>query len=81
MRISKTISLILKSLIKNLIHIFRIFTSPIRILPDFIIIGAQKSGTTSLYNYLTEHPSIVPAFKREPKFFDKNSELKVQNSK
>ena len=38
--------------------------------PDFIIIGAQKCGTTSLYNYLLRHPGIVAATKRSIKFFD-----------
>ncbi|MFO7956699.1 MAG: hypothetical protein R6X33_06325, partial [Candidatus Brocadiia bacterium] len=33
-------------------------------------IGAQKSGTTSLYNYLIQHPYILPAFKKEIHFFD-----------
>ena len=30
--------------------------------PDFVIIGAKRGGTTSLYNYLLEHPSIQPLF-------------------
>src|SRR5438552_2997608 len=38
--------------------------------PDFLIVGAQKCGTTSLYNYLLRHPSVVPALKRSVKFFD-----------
>lgn len=54
------------------IHIIRILTSPIRVLPNFIIIGAQKAGTTSLYNYLISHPSIIAAFKKEIQFFDLN---------
>jgi hypothetical protein len=37
--------------------------------PDFIIIGAQKSGTTSLYRYLAEHPRIVPASEKQVDFF------------
>jgi hypothetical protein len=38
-------------------------------LPDFIIIGAQKSGTSSLHNVLGHHPSVfIPA--REIFFFD-----------
>lgn len=37
--------------------------------PDFIIIGAQKSGTTSLYRYLIEHPRIVPASAKQLDFF------------
>ncbi|PSP35493.1 MAG: sulfotransferase [Cyanobacteria bacterium QS_8_48_54] len=41
-----------------------------RALPDFIIIGAQKSGTSSLHYYLTQHPQILPAYKKEIHFFD-----------
>lgn len=38
-------------------------------MPDFLIIGAGKSGTTSLDNYLRQHPQIfVPPIK-EPNFF------------
>ena len=38
-------------------------------LPHFIIIGAQRGGTTSLYNYLTAHPQIVGMPRREVHFF------------
>ncbi|MBD2088469.1 tetratricopeptide repeat protein [Microcoleus sp. FACHB-1515] len=38
--------------------------------PDFLIIGTMKSGTTSLYGYLTQHPQIVPAAQKEIHFFD-----------
>lgn len=48
----------------------RILTSPLRGLPDFIIVGAQKSGTTSLYHYLRQHPQMLPAFKKEINYFD-----------
>lgn len=37
--------------------------------PDFIIIGAAKSGTTSLYRYLCRHPKIYMSSKKEPDFF------------
>ncbi|HEY9809286.1 MAG TPA: sulfotransferase [Halomicronema sp.] len=40
--------------------------------PDFLIIGAQKSGTTSLYNYLIQHPQILPASQKEIHYFDLN---------
>lgn len=43
-----------------------------RELPDFIIIGAQKSGTTALYSYLAEHPLITFSWKKEPDFFSWN---------
>jgi sulfotransferase family protein len=36
-------------------------TAGSRPLPDFLIIGAQRSGTTSLYRYLLEHPQVMPA--------------------
>ncbi|QGQ44715.1 sulfotransferase domain-containing protein [Metabacillus sediminilitoris] len=40
--------------------------------PDFLIIGAQKCGTTSLYNYLIKHPEILEASRKEIHFFDNN---------
>lgn len=41
-------------------------------LPNFIIIGAAKSGTTSLYNYLKQHPSIYLSPTKETNFFATN---------
>ena len=35
----------------------------LRMLPDFVIIGAQKSGTTSLDEFVYQHPAILPAAK------------------
>src|SRR6266568_4357611 len=49
---------------------FRATTNSIRMVPNFIIIGAQKGGTTSLYRYLIEHPNIAPIYVKEPHFFD-----------
>lgn len=37
--------------------------------PDFIVIGAGKSGTTALNEYLTQHPEIFMALRKEPNFF------------
>jgi hypothetical protein len=39
-------------------------------LPDFVIIGAMKSGTTSLYHLLVRHPHVEPAAKKELHYFD-----------
>jgi len=39
-------------------------------LPSFIIIGAQKAGTTSLYNDITQHPKIFRAKDKEPSYFN-----------
>jgi len=38
--------------------------------PDFLVIGAQKGGTTLLYHYLIQHPSIREAARKEVHFFD-----------
>ncbi len=38
-------------------------------LPNFILIGAMKAGTTSLYHYLRQHPEIFMSPKKEPQFF------------
>lgn len=37
-------------------------------LPDFLIVGAAKSGTTALYHYLREHPRIFMPEKKEPHY-------------
>jgi hypothetical protein len=39
-------------------------------LPDFVIIGAQKGGTSFLYHLLTLHPLVEPAATKELHFFD-----------
>jgi hypothetical protein len=47
-------------------------TARLRPLPDFLILGAQKAGTTALYAYLRWHPEITgPSFK-EVSFFDRH---------
>jgi hypothetical protein len=37
--------------------------------PDFLIIGSSKCGTTSLYHNIVEHPQVIPALKKEIKFW------------
>ena len=54
---------------------FRIITSHLRNLPDFVIIGAQKSGTTSLYNFIIKHPTIAPASRKELHYFSMHYDL------
>lgn len=46
------------------------------VLPNFLIIGAARSGTTTLYSWLQEHPDIyLPLSRRpEPHFFLKSAE-------
>lgn len=43
-----------------------------RALPDAMIIGAMKCGTSSLHNYLAQHPQVIPPLRKEVHFFDMN---------
>jgi hypothetical protein len=56
---------------------FRGLTSPLRVLPDFIVIGVGRGGTTSLYNYLNQHNCIQKSSYDEIGFFDDNFHLGV----
>ncbi len=47
-------------------------------LPDFVVIGAQKGGTTYLYDLLTRHPLVGPAASKEVHFFDNLFDLGVE---
>jgi hypothetical protein len=48
---------------------FRAATASMRALPDFLIIGESKCGTTSLYDDIVGHPSVLSAAVKEPHFF------------
>ena len=48
----------------------RAATAGRRALPDFLLIGAAKAGTTSLYHYLTQSPDVRRAARKEVHFFD-----------
>lgn len=41
-------------------------------LPNFLIVGAQKAATTSLHNYLATHPDIYLPAQKETKFFSRD---------
>ena len=52
--------------------------------PNFIIIGAMKAATTSLYTYLKQHPDVFMTTIKEPMFFNnfqKNNNFKVHGRK
>jgi hypothetical protein len=40
--------------------------------PDFIIIGAQKSGTSSLHYYLDQHPDFCASSEKELHYFNRH---------
>jgi len=52
-------------------------SSPFRVLPECFVIGVVRSGTTSLYHYLRQHPSIAPATYDELGYFDDNYHLGI----
>lgn len=52
---------------------WRLFTSPWRVLPDYIIIGPSQSGTTSLYMYMGKHPEIKLGTTKGINYFNKSS--------
>jgi hypothetical protein len=56
---------------------YGVATQALRGLPDFLIIGGKRCGTTSLYWHLVQHPSVLPLFPRAKRikgvhFFDWN---------
>lgn len=52
----------------------RLFTAAGNPLPDCLIIGAQRGGTTSLYRNIVRHPGVQGATRKEVHFFDQNHE-------
>ncbi|MEN8238962.1 MAG: sulfotransferase domain-containing protein [Actinomycetota bacterium] len=50
----------------------RIGTAALRELPDFVILGGQRCGTSSMYKYLSRHPQIVPSLRKETEYFTIN---------
>jgi hypothetical protein len=57
-------------------HVFAI-TGFIRVIPDFLVIGAKRCGTTSLYQHLPEHPCISKSPYDNMGFFNDNFHLGV----
>ena len=66
----------LKSCIQEFVAYPYRLTAPWRRLPDFLLIGAQKSGTSSLFHYLMEHPDVAvnPRKRKEVYFFSRDYE-------
>ncbi|CAN5786980.1 hypothetical protein BH09VER1_BH09VER1_18410 [soil metagenome] len=48
---------------------WRLGTAPLRRLPDFILPGAPKCGTSSLYDVIASHPRVRRAVRKEPTNF------------
>jgi hypothetical protein len=61
-----------RKVVRNTIWASGRATARWRGLPDFLVIGAQKAGTTALYAYLRWHPEISGPFWKEVSFFDRH---------
>jgi len=57
---------------RNTVWTYGRATAAARPLPGFLIIGAQKAGTTALYSYLREHPAVAGPPWKEVSFFDRH---------
>lgn len=44
-----------------------------RALPDFVVLGAMKAGTTSLYHAISQHPQVHGAVRKGVHYFDVNA--------
>lgn len=49
---------------------WRSATRRMRVLPDFLVLGGQRCGSTSLYSIVCGHPQVLSAARKEPHFFD-----------
>lgn len=59
----------LEKLVKQGLLKGRAATASIRTLPDFLILGTVKGGTSSLFRYLIQDPHIRKPFQKELRFF------------
>lgn len=57
---------------KKTYHIIREITAPLRYLPNYLIIGAQKCGTASLFYNLSVHPQVKNCLVKETHYFEHN---------
>jgi hypothetical protein len=58
--------------LRNAVWTYGRATSFARPLPGFLILGAQKAGTTALYAYLGWHPAITGPAWKEVSYFDRH---------
>ena len=72
MKNKKSVSYLKRRITLRISKRYRELTSQDRVLPNYIIIGVQKGGTSSLFRYLTRHPNVLAGYKKEVKFFDGN---------
>jgi hypothetical protein len=57
---------------RQLKYLARHALAPAGRLPDVVIVGAMKGGTTSLFSYLAQHPEIHGSIRKEVHYFDRH---------
>jgi hypothetical protein len=62
----------LRAVLRNGVWAYGRATARVRPLPDFLVIGGQKCGTTALYAYLRWHPGITGPAWKEVSYFDRH---------
>ncbi len=62
-------------------YLFRKYTSTWRTLPNFIIAGSQKAGTTSLLYYLSQHPDVAISPRKEVNYFNLSANADISEYK
>ena len=62
----------LKVPLRELRGAYRRLTASLRGWPSVLLIGTQKGGSTSLFNYLVQHPDVRPPLGKEVHYFDFN---------
>jgi LPS sulfotransferase NodH len=67
---NQSVAEIVKRPLRRLRADYRELTGPLRGLPSLLILGAQRSGSTSLFNYLVQHPDVLPPLGKEIHYFD-----------
>lgn len=65
----------------NIDYLFRKYTSKHRRLPDFLIIGTQKGGTTSLAHYLSQHSNVFISDIKELHYFNQQVDRPLKEYK
>jgi hypothetical protein len=66
----RTIPESIKKPLRRLRGEYRLLTAPLRGFPSVLIIGTQRGGSTSLFNYLVQHPDVFPPLGKEVHYFD-----------
>ena len=75
--VKKKVPAPVKNQLRQGLRRYGLVTASRRVLPNFLIIGTKRGGTTSLWNWLLSHPAVVPMFPasqqiKSSHYFDNN---------